>query len=426
MAPSTEARAPARPHLWPELAALLATAVIVALDSGDAHLRGLRALFDWRASNINDPWPTTIAAARLAAGVPLYDDFTPVGSAFIYPPLAAAPYAPLAGAPFDTAWRVLSIASRVAWVLALAIAGRLAWDRARPRATAAFVATAALGFYPLLRAVELNQATLLVVVLFGAALLAAARERLVLAGITLAAAAALKPQLALVVPLLAWGPRRLILSCAAALGVLGLLSFAYGGLHNHVEYVTRVLPALSGGYAFYPNQSWSALLLRLAGAPPFDFALPPVPPAVRIGSLLATITSLALGAWLSRRAVLCSGARGADLPLLICLAWLVVTLASPISWEHHFAPAIFAFAHLFGRRDRLPPLSRGLACAAFPLVAGYFEVAGFHGIVGRIAMSYVTLGACLLLAALATSVGPQPSAGASAAGRLVVRVNPRC
>jgi hypothetical protein len=398
---------------WPEMTAWLATAALVALDTGDALGRALRALVDWRESNIGDPWPTVVAATRLFARfqAPVYDDFDAKGSSFIYPPIAALPYAFVAGKSYEAAHHALSLASRGAWLLCVALAGALAWNGRRAIASAAFVAVGAMGMYPLLRAVELNQSTLLVSVLVGASLLLAAHRRDAAAGAVFALAAAFKPQLAVVVALVALRSRRFAIGGAATLAGLGLVSLAFGGIANHVRYVTTVLPPLSGGYAFYPNQSWNGLFLRLSGASPFDFALPHASPSVRTTSAAAALATLALGVLVLRGT---RSARRAEpgLALIVAFAWIVVTLASPVSWEHHYAPALFVFAILFRNADSIPSRARALACVSFPLIAGYIDVRGFGGVLGHLAMSYGMLGGWLLAAALAKTI-TAPEAGSA-------------
>ena len=124
------------PSAWGEVAALAATAILAAIDSGDGLARGLRSLVDERASNIGDPWPTVVAAGRLAASfhaahAAVYEDFSRVGASFIYPPLAALPFTPLASLGYEGAHRALAIVSRVAWLACALLAALLAWNPRR-------------------------------------------------------------------------------------------------------------------------------------------------------------------------------------------------------------------------------------------------------------------------------------------------------
>lgn len=386
------------------VSAAAATALTIALDRGRAIGPGLLSLVRTSASNIGDPWPSVVAARRLTErwGAPIYGDFSDVGSSFIYPPLAALPYTPFARMSYEGAHAGIAATSRLAYVAILALALALAWDPARRARAVLFAGLSGLGFYPLLRAVELNQATLFAAVALGASMLLARRGSDAWAGAACALAAAFKPQLALVVPLVLFRSRRFATAGAAALGALGLASVAWGGATNHLRYASAVLPRLSGGYAFYPNQSWSATLLRLDGAPPWDFALHQPSAWVRVLSFALGIATLAVAVATLRAAA--RHAKGDDtLALTIGLAWLFVTLASPISWEHHFVPALFVFAIGFRRAmaGALAGAPRALLAASFPLVAGYLDVRGWDGgLAGRLAMSYLFAGALALAAGL--------------------------
>jgi len=390
----------------PPLLGAAATGLLMVLDRGRAHGSGLESLVHDSASNIGDPWPSVVAARRLldAWHAPIYADFSDAGSSFIYPPLAALPYSPFAHASYEGAHAGIAIVSRACFVAILALALALAWDPKNRLVGPLFTAIAACCFYPLLRAVELNQATLLSSVFIGASLVLAQRGRIGWAGVACALAATFKPQLALVVPLVAIRSRRFGWTGLAAFAGMGIASLVYGGFANHVRYLSAVLPRLSGGYAFYPNQSWSGTLLRLDGVFPYDFALHQPATWIRIVSMVLSLATLAIAVIVLRRETL-DGRDG--LPLSIGLAWLFVTLASPISWEHHYVPAIFVLAILVRRTNVL-------ACVAIPFVAGYFDVNGWSGnAFGRLAMSYLLAGAIVLTVATVRELTSQTRAPAS-------------
>jgi hypothetical protein len=253
-----------------------------------------------------------------------------------------------------------------------------------------FVTWGALTYFPLLRAVQLNQASLLVSACLGTGAWLSLRGRVTAAGAICAVAAAFKPQFALILPLVACHSRRMAISGLGALAVLGLASLAYGGVGNHIHSLKVVLPQLAGGYAFYPNQAWSATFLRLAGVPAFDFVLPPSVPWARITGTVCAAATLLAGSWV----LLVSGRRSdvrGQAPLALLFAWLVTTLASPISWEHHYVPALFIFAWLFREAwaGRVSRVTVALAAAAAPGIACYFEVRHWpHHPVAILAMSY--------------------------------------
>jgi hypothetical protein len=245
----------------------------------------------------------------------------------------------------------------------------------------------------------------LITALAGGAFLALDRERPRVAGVLLALTFAIKPQLVLVLPLLAWQARKAIAPALVTAFALLLASLGYAGLANHIDYATCVLPALGGGYAYYANQSWNGLVQRLF----FDgdlglFALPPPSAAVRALTWTLGLASYAAGlavAWRWRT-------RGVSGAAALGLAWLVATMVSPIAWQHHYAPALFVFALALRalERDpslRIPSLTVPLA-TAFALMASYFEVRGLHGTVPRLAVSYLLFGAVVLLFALVRMV----------------------
>jgi hypothetical protein len=158
------------------------------------------------------------------------------------------------------------------------------------------------------------------------------------------------------------------------------------------------LPRLGPGYAFYANQSFSGLLHRLA--PNIDiatFALAPPSSFVSWGSGLlgaALYAGSLVFAWRWRR-------RRPPAALLLAWAWLVTTLVSPISWEHHYAPALFLFLLLWreARAGRLVELGRtsvALFGAAFVLLASYFEVRSLAGALPRLFVSHTFAGGLVL------------------------------
>jgi hypothetical protein len=393
---------PLKPWLLP----VLATGILAAIDRGKALAHGLASLVDYHWSNIGDPWPTVLAARALLEHPhpPLYASFSVEGSSFIYPPVAALLMLPFARMSHEEAHLALSILTRAAYLACVALAFAVA--RGAGKARAAICAGAlALGFYPLVRAVELNQSTLLVAICLGGAVLSAASGREALAGVLIGVTAALKPQMALVVFLLVWHSRRLVWAGLAAMAVSALVSIGCAGVSDHVDYVTRVLPRLSSGYAFYPNQSWTGAILRLAGEPFADFALPTPSSAVRGVCVAASASTLAAAALVLRTAARRHGA--ATPGVLVCamgFAWLAVTLASPISWEHHFTPCVFLYAFVVATYGSWTRRARVLVLASFPWIAGYIEVRGWTGPIGRLASSYTLGGAILLATAFALAL----------------------
>jgi hypothetical protein len=169
-----------------------------------------------------------------------------------------------------------------------------------------------------------------------------------------------------------------------------------------VDYVTRVLPALSRGYGYYANQGFNGFYNRLA--PGGDIGLFQQPPASTAVSTLTLVTAhVVLGAtgwWLHRW----HRRGGTESAWALAIAWLATTLVSPIAWQHHFAPALFAFVRVVRALVDDPELRRVrvvlLGGVAFVLMASYFEVRALQSVVARLLASYVLYGALALGATL--------------------------
>lgn len=385
---------------WAVLAVGLGLSVLqpTACSGRDLRFDAARSLVDARHSYLGDPGPSLEAARRLERDprAPLYDRNLEIGSAFIYPPIAARPYAPLAWLPAAEAREALSTVNRL---LLLGIVAMLA-ALARPR----WLALLALAFFPLLHAVQLNQATLAVTALLGGAfLLLVRRGDGALAGVCLGAACAIKPQLALVLPLLAWHARRAAASAVLTGALLLALSVQYAGVANHVAYATKVLPTLSRGYAYFANQSVNGLLQRFVFSG--DLGIFRMPPRSLVVSALTTV--LGVAAYVATLAFVARTPRQRELaPWVFALAWLVCTAISPIAWQHHYCAALFVFAMLASAIDdgRLPDRLWPQVALSFVLMAAWFEVRSLRGPVATLAVSHVLFGAALLALVLTRAI----------------------
>src|SRR6185369_13234791 len=90
-------------------------------------------------------------------------------------------------------------------------------------------------------------------------------------------------------------------------------------------------------------------------------------------------------------------ARNAPPAEAFVFAWLAATLASPIAWEHHYAPAVFVFALWYRRAQDMTRGQLALFAGAYALMASYFEVRGFSSAALRPLMSYLLSGALILM-----------------------------
>lgn len=373
----------------------------------DLRFDAIASLVDEERSFLGDPGPS-IMAARAHLRDPraaLYQTDLSGGSAFIYPPIAAKPYEPLAHLRAEDARATLSVASRALWVAIVALLVALLTLRRglRPLEVALAIAGPVL-FFPLVHAVQLNQATLAVTALVGGAFISLQSDRRVLAGVLFGAASAIKPQLALLLPLLVFHARATVVSALATGAAFFGASLAYAGWANHVTYASHVLPTLSRGYAYFANQSVNGLLQRLfveTDIGVFRFAPPSTP--VRVLTALIALGAYGAAFELNRRLP-----RRADLaPLVLSFSWLVCTMISPIAWQHHYAPALFVIVllHREARRELYVP------CAlAFVLLATYFEVRMLRGPVARVLVSQVFFGAAALLFAVVRALRLRASA----------------
>jgi hypothetical protein len=385
----------------------------------DIRFEALRSVVDSQRTYMGDPQPAIDAAARLAADgrAAIYSRDLSTGSSFIYPPLAAALYRPLAGLPPYQARDRLATANGVLFLAIVALMVMLA--PARHRWTTWLVPScvlAAVAFYPLDHAIQLNQATLLVTVCVGAAWLALDSDRQALAGVLFAMALAIKPQLVLVLPAMVWSARRMVFASLVTCLILVVASIAYAGVANHVDYLTRVLPSLSRGYPYYANQGINGLLYRaVSGDDLAVFQQSADSAFVRWGTRVAAVGALVGVVLLGRR----WSARDVPPVWTFALAWLSATMTSPVAWQHHYVPALFAFvaiAKTLGEKAQLRrPVVGLLVGSAFGLMAAYFEVRGAQDAASRMLVSYLLYGAIALGIALVL-VGesyPHPSAHAT-------------
>lgn len=388
----------------------------------DIRLEAMQSLLAPERTYMGDPTPSIEAARRLMRDprATLYGADLSVGSAFVYPPIAALAYRPLATLTRPDAHERLALVNHVLFVGVVLLLLQLATSRRRVGVLdVTACAAAAIVFYPLVHAVELNQATVAVTVLLGATWVALDEQRPVLAGAIFALALAIKPPLVLALPAMAWHARRMVVSAVATGSALACASLAYAGWDNHVAYVTHVLPALSRGYAYYANQGLNGLCSRLfiPGGDLGIFQQPADSPLVRAATLVSAAAVLAGVLLLVRR----WHARGRPVAptWVFAVAWLATALVSPVSWQHHYAPALFAFV-LVARALRERPSLRtagvaALASAAFTLMAAYFEVRRFQGVAERLLASYVLYGALALAAVLVWLI--ESGAGARASTR---------
>lgn len=359
-------------------------------------------------SNVNDALPAMQAAQALLEQrhAPIYDMSRPDTAAFLYPPIATALYAPHVAAGEGATGSLIACNRLVFLLIAALLCAALVGPRRRwPSLFEALgVGAAMVLFLPAARALELNQASLYVALFLGGAWVALDRGAEAAAGVLLALAAAVKPHLFAIAPLLVFQARRMAVAAGVTGAALLAASLAIAGVPNHVTYLTHVLPEASRGYAFFPNQSFGGLFHRLLSDAPIDVFALMEPDRTVMNATLAVAAALYGGTLL----LLWRARAREDLAReAFALAWIVTTMIAPIAWGHHYAAALFPLAWLVRRvRDgeeraaaRLQPVATGCA-----LLGSYFVVSGLRGPLPRLLASYGLFGALLVAAVFARAV----------------------
>jgi len=271
------------------------------------------------------------AASRLAAGRNPYDlcqsmgCVEPTGPQYVMPPLLAWLLQGAVGAD----GRVISIA--VVVVLNLSLAAFLFcvlralnvddWQ------LAALLVLISLSFEPVIGNVEEGQVNLVLLALAGVWLWAWVAGRW-WGGIALGAAVAVKLIQAPVGLLVLWARRWPMLGAAAVTG-LGL--WVVAAPQYLLEYLFKVLPAISAGTGFFENHSPGGTVTRLIQPDTFFGAVRGSPPAARVITVAIAIIALALTA-----AVLRSPAAGVSGRALEAAAIVAVTpVVASYSWGTH-------------------------------------------------------------------------------------------
>jgi len=326
-----------------------------------------RTWWDWSPMSTGDLSPVFDAAQGRSrdADYRMYrpQELEQHKSAFVYTPFAAWLIAPISGpeADFDEAAEVVGFANHLLALIGAA-ALLLYFFRGSLSATNVllFAVHVAL-FYPLAKALHLTQIGVWIFCLFALAVTLFDRRALVASGLVLAAAASLKPHLVLVPVILAISgrfPRRFLVACLAGLLAFGGVSLAYAGFDNLKDYVLVLLPHLSSGYAYAPNQSFNGMLLRLfTDADPAVFNLAEPVAWIKLAGNLFGLALVVTAAFVSRRSKH-SGSSCGELQIF-ALAIAAVVLASPVCWIHHYALLAVPLAILGRALMTTPSLARG-------------------------------------------------------------------
>lgn len=301
-------------------------------------------------------------------------------AAFVYTPLAALMVRVYLNPDMtqETASNIFSIANHVLWLGAgVLLCLVLVHGRAAPWWIYALFVVQYLAYYPLAKALQLTQAGIWIYFFLALSTFLLQRSLYIPSGIALAFAISIKPHLVVIPVLLALAPRfpwRQVIACFATLFALALVCLLYAGWDNCWDYVTKALPTLSAGYAYYPNESINGLLLRLfSGQDPANFNL-----STRIDWIVRASTVFALAVlvvawWAMRRRA--SQPRALDNTLCLAVAIVAGTVASPVTWRHHFAVLAVALVVIANWLWHHPGMRRWRL--ELPLFISYFAVAWY-------------------------------------------------
>jgi hypothetical protein len=223
--------------------------------------KDFRVFYVAAEAGIRNGWSSMydLAALRvLTSSLPAGQNFWEPEIAFVNPPLFAWVIAPLTALPLPMAyglWTALSVAVLV-W----------AWYITAPYRGLAKLALllAGLAMWPVVDALYYGQPLLLIIGVVAAAWWLCAHDRAVAAGVALALATALKPQLVIVLPfaLLASGRTRVFISWAAGCAALVIL-FAIALGQTGIERWWLVLTSLQSD----PQHSFYTLAYVLGNGP---------------------------------------------------------------------------------------------------------------------------------------------------------------
>jgi hypothetical protein len=366
----------------------------------------------WVAGNARrlglDPYLNQVradAAATLWDGVAIFRH-----SRFLYPPLVAELFRPLAALPYRFAKTIFTAGMLVAWVGA----GLMSGGR---RARAWFFVASAL-FFPLYRHLERGQIDLLILLLV--VLAWRCRRCSVIAGVALALAAAFKPALYGLLPVLwAGGRARAALAALGTAAALVGLTTAICGPARLREYVFSVLPRVTlygeggtdqmllppdrfpaapgddgsddDGTTFLDGRRYRTTIWDVPATASVPRLLAPESPSRATGLLPFGLTILGL-AWIARRfhrESMADDRRGEDVgaaaeAILLFATAVACVITSPAGWVMGLVLALPIVPNagalwVSGRLSRRAGLALGGAWAAVAIPAPF---AGFPALAG--------------------------------------------
>lgn len=385
------------------------------------------SLTNWRAIITGDFIPIFEAAKghRADPGFRMYqpEQLRQRRASFVYSPFTALLVSPFArpGISMYTAANWASLVNHLLWIAGAVLLFAMAThERRRTASDVLLFALHYVAFYPFAKALQLTQASIWIFFLLTVSAFLFQRNRNWSAGLTLAVGISIKPHLLAVLAVLALiprFPRSMLCSCLVGLIVLTGASVWYAGVDNCRDYLFATLPVLSAGYAFFPNQSFNGLLLRLfTDVNPAVFNLAPPVGWIKLVSGLCGLSVLAL-TWLLCRGRARSPSHDTN---VLCYAAVIAAavVASPVCWIHHLTALAIPFcavlSHLGRHGDQRRRWLDAALFVSFLLVSFYFDSRYLGGWPAALLSGLEFYGALLLLACLLTLTCRQSAPAAQA------------
>jgi hypothetical protein len=200
-----------------------------------------------------------------------------------------------------------------------------------------------LGFDAIIRGQYLGQVQVLLDLITALAFLMFLTSRKFVSGVCIALASLVKPQFSLI---FFWALIRkekdIMLGMLAVFIPAGILSLYYFGFDEHLRYIETLSLMGRHGEFYWPNQSVNGLIHRLiSDVDPLVFPVSsyaPYHPVIYAITLSTTVIFICLGLFYRPEKTLLASDRKSSLAPLFDLAtmFLLVTMASPIAWYHHY------------------------------------------------------------------------------------------
>ena len=265
-----------------------------------------------------------------------------------YPPLIpfiVSPLANFSATSWKVVWGGLQFLMIIAFVLLMERLLVVSAANLQPSRVLLFALV--LGSYPLARAIELGQTSLLIALLvwggFYLNLMARDKLKILLVGL----AVFIKPFMAVVeIPNLVRKKFSPLVAVAVVVGSLLILSLIMTGLQANAEYVNLLTTLSSSQTAYYGNQSFFGGIMRIfSDYPANSYGFLHESDFAAVGKLFFFIILVI---------ALIAQFRGKDKdPFLSTGLWLsAVTLALPISWDHHALLLLPVLAYLWSRASQ--------------------------------------------------------------------------